>query len=364
MRQPSFNTWTIIFLLAAIQGVFVSLVFLIKKEKHPSRKFLSIITFLFSAILVEYVLFWTGFQFYYPYLIAVSVSLYFLFGPLFYLYFRSVFDKILFKKYDFLHFLPFSVSFFWFSPFIFKSVKEKQFLLTHHQLGSVNVVMAFVWAGITQLIIYQIIIFKKFESLSKLNREIRNWFLWIFGLFSGFILSYVSYYILSRFSFFNSAWDYMISLSMLTFIYFVAWFGYMQPKIFSGFSVFDVQKIKYKNSPVSSELGKKIIDELQETMKLKKYFLQSDLSLERLSELTNNNKHYLSQAINEQLGINFFEYINLLRIEEAQSILKTQKQLTIIEVAYQVGYNNKVSFNKAFKNITGKTPSEYRSEHV
>ena len=95
-------------------------------------------------------------------------------------------------------------------------------------------------------------------------------------------------------------------------------------------------------------------------MREKKYFLYPDLNLDKLSELTGTNKHCLSQAINEHLDMNFFEYLNSLRIEEAKQLLASEKDYTIIEIAYQVGYNNKVSFNKAFKNLTGFTPTEYR----
>lgn len=64
--------------------------------------------------------------------------------------------------------------------------------------------------------------------------------------------------------------------------------------------------------------------------------------------------------------MNFFEYINSLRITEAMELLKDKgkSRLTIIEVAYQVGFNNKVSFNAAFKKQTGVTPTEYRKQHL
>lgn len=142
----------------------------------------------------------------------------------------------------------------------------------------------------------------------------------------------------------------------------MAWAGYRQPKIFNGFSLFEVDKTKYKNSPVSGDVGKEIIEKLSIKMIEKQYFLYPDLSLDKLAELMQVNKHYLSQAINENLKMNFFEYINSMRIEEAKNLLTSNKNYTVIEVAYQVGYNNKVSFNKAFKNITGLTPTEYKNQ--
>ncbi len=361
MQHPSFDTWTIIFLFAAVQGLFVSAVLLFKFDRHPSRKILASITFLFSIILIAYVGFWTRYEYYYPYLTAFPDSIYYLFGPLFYLYFESIFTKKKFVQRDLLHFIPAFLVLLWSMPFILMSIPEKQAVMSGH-LPVPKFSLPIVWIGIAQMCAYQFLIYRKFSSLSRTNPEVRKWFVWLSGLFSGFIFSYLSYYILANFRFFNTSWDYAISFSMTFFIFFVAWFGYMQPKVFCGFSVFE-EKPKYRNSPISADVSGEIIGLLEKNMQEKKYFLQSDLSLDKLSALTDTNKHYLSQAINENLGMNFFEYINSLRINEAKELLASREKLTIIEVAYQAGYNNKVSFNKAFKSIVGITPGEFRSKN-
>jgi AraC-like DNA-binding protein len=57
--------------------------------------------------------------------------------------------------------------------------------------------------------------------------------------------------------------------------------------------------------------------------------------------------------------------VNQLRVEEAKALLAetTRSDLHVIEVAYAVGFNNKMSFNAAFKKATGMTPTEYRRNH-
>ena len=362
MVKPGFDTWTIIFLFSAIQGIFVSAVLLSRNDKHPSRKILAAITILFSVILVDYVLYWTGYQYQYPYLVNVPLCLIFLFGPLFYLYFNSIFGKGKFQRYDLAHFLPFLLVFLFFTPMIFMSTAEKQNIISGHSSWPYALhPLFFIWSGIVHMILYAFWSFLKFHSISDVDPEVKKWFRWLSWLFTGFIFSYLSYFILCRFSFFNNTWDYGISFSMMFFIIFIAWFGYMQPKVFNGFTVFEKPKVKYRNSPVSGDPGKEIIGNLERAMAEKKYFLSGDLSLDKLSDLLDINKHYLSQAINENLGMNFFEYINFLRIREAQQLLVSEKKLTIIEIAYRTGYNNKVSFNKAFKNLTGLTPTMYRN---
>ena len=96
-------------------------------------------------------------------------------------------------------------------------------------------------------------------------------------------------------------------------------------------------------------------------MKEEKSFLQPDFSLPDLAQKLNVSVHALSQAINEGLGKSFFEMVAVYRIEEAKRFLKEQPNIKIEEIAEQVGYNSKSSFNTAFKKITGKTPSEFRS---
>ena len=75
--------------------------------------------------------------------------------------------------------------------------------------------------------------------------------------------------------------------------------------------------------------------------------------------------HHISQVINEKLHMSFFELIASYRIKEAESILldPANDLLTIEEVAEEVGYNSKSAFNKTFKKLTGKTPSECRDQN-
>jgi AraC-like DNA-binding protein len=58
--------------------------------------------------------------------------------------------------------------------------------------------------------------------------------------------------------------------------------------------------------------------------------------------------------------------VNGFRIRKAMEILKdpAKKDLTILEILYDVGFNSKSSFNTAFKKYTQTTPTEYRKKHL
>lgn len=369
--MPGFNVYTIFFLFAAMQGLFVAAACVFRRNAHRSGKVLAFIPFLFSLILFEYTLYWTHYDTYFPYLMGWSNCIIFLFGPVFYLYFASVFN--LRGRANWLHFMPFVISALYLSPLLFASASWRHDLLLQKVRLGLPYLRWYPWASIAHILAYLFLIYKSFYAISLPAAETGKWFKWLAGFFAAFIVAYSSYFILVQFPFFNPAWDYAISFCMALFIYFLAWIGYMQPKVFSGFKLFENTtaaaalpgEIKYKNSPLSALTGTEIIQKLNGVMASQKLFLQNDISLDRLAASCGFSKHYISQAINENLRMNFFEYINHLRIEEAKALLLLPKEeLNVIDVAYRVGYNNKVSFNKAFKNITGQTPTGYRASSV
>lgn len=373
MQSPSFNTWTTIFLFAAIQGIFVSVVFFfVKKENRTANLLLALLVFLFSLTLIEYVLYWTKYLYQLPHFMQLSDGFPFLFGVILFLYFQKVFLQYRFSKKDFWHFLPFALLIIYMLPVYLSTTEVKQAWmmgervypsLFHWPKFMRNIPLN--WLKIAHMCLYAFLIFKTFNGLSKTNNEVRTWFNWLSGLFIGFIASYTSYFILVNFAFFNSEWDYMISFSMMFTIYFIAWFGYLQPKIFSGFTLKEAvaEPQRYKNSALDMEVSNEILELLDEVMISKKLYRNSELRLDFLADEVGTSKHYLSQVINEQKGMSFFEYINSLRIAEAKVLLaeKSKKELNIIDIAYIVGFNNKVSFNNTFKKTTGKTPTEFRN---
>lgn len=103
-----------------------------------------------------------------------------------------------------------------------------------------------------------------------------------------------------------------------------------------------------------------LLKKLEATMTSGKPFLQPDFSLPALADQLKVSVHQLSQVINEGLGKSFFEMTAEYRIDEAKRLLKEKANIKVEEIAEQVGYNSKSSFNTAFKKITGMTPSEWR----
>lgn len=86
-----------------------------------------------------------------------------------------------------------------------------------------------------------------------------------------------------------------------------------------------------------------------------------DLSLASLARKLGTNTSHLSRAINEGLGMNFNELINLERVRAVQDMLaEAEDDPELLETALAAGFRSKASFNRAFKTYAGMTPSEWR----
>jgi two-component system response regulator YesN len=86
---------------------------------------------------------------------------------------------------------------------------------------------------------------------------------------------------------------------------------------------------------------------------------QQNINLAIVAEHVNLNPNYFSEYFKHTTGKNFIDYLIERRIEAAKKLLG-EHDVKIYDVGYLVGYNNASSFNRAFKNVVGITPAEYK----
>nr|WP_225740861.1 MULTISPECIES: AraC family transcriptional regulator [Pseudoalteromonas] len=92
-------------------------------------------------------------------------------------------------------------------------------------------------------------------------------------------------------------------------------------------------------------------------------FLDPNLTLQKLAQATGVSPNYLSQTLNETLGVSFFDFVNQWRIEASKSHLLSSKS-SVLNIALEVGFNARSSFYKAFKKETGMTPKAFRQKNT
>src|SRR6185312_5773108 len=100
---------------------------------------------------------------------------------------------------------------------------------------------------------------------------------------------------------------------------------------------------------------------IEKFMDNEKPYLDPELTIEKLSELMRMKKLLLSQTLNKSFNKNFFNFIKDYRVHHVETELKNKnnEERTIMDIAYMSGFNSKTGFNRAFKEVTGKTPTEY-----
>lgn len=94
-------------------------------------------------------------------------------------------------------------------------------------------------------------------------------------------------------------------------------------------------------------------------------YLDPSYNFEKFSRDLKINKQQLSHFLNNELNLNFYQLLAFYRIEFAQKRIREFAHIYTIEsLMLECGYHSKSTFNKHFKNIVGKTPSEYRNFHL
>lgn len=90
--------------------------------------------------------------------------------------------------------------------------------------------------------------------------------------------------------------------------------------------------------------------------------LQVNLS-DYLAEYTGKDYHYLSAAFSEQEGVTIARYVVLQKIERVKELIR-YNELTLSQIAYQVGYSSVAHLSAQFKQVTGITTSEFKKENT
>jgi len=411
----------------AFIGIVHSIIysFLAIRSNKTSDLIITLFLLIQSLIILEYVMFWTGLQVQFHQLSGISITLQLLFGPLLLMYVDFVVSENKKKSKYFFHFVPAIIIFILMLPFYLSTanLKHYHYKMIKYFVLDLQVVSYFIMAHMTAYFFVLLFKIRKEKRVGHINK----WLIIIVGLFGFYTACYISYFIMVRQPWFTLTTDYFVSTGMCASIISIIYFAYGKKNILNGFPVkesmnleniyftykeksqeinqkkitpakvvFDyaqgtsnepgeqntlissetgadkmpepeskIASVKYKNSGLTADTSLELAKALNLLMQQEKLYRESELKLETLADKLGVAKHYVSQVINQHYHVNYFEYINLMRIEEAKQLLlvSDKKSMNIIEIAYTVGYNTKNTFNTAFRRIVGITPSEYRSQN-
>ncbi len=102
---------------------------------------------------------------------------------------------------------------------------------------------------------------------------------------------------------------------------------------------------------------------LLEFLEEQKPYRNPEFDLQTLAKQFGHSKHYLSRLIKESTDLNFRDFINKYRLEEAKKKLASteSKQFTIQSIANDSGFTSLATFYRAFKRLEGKPPKSFIS---
>lgn len=375
--------WPIIFLIAGGQSIFFSFLLLTNNKQLASNSYLAAFLFAFGYMLIFNFSYWTNYIYEFPHFFYTNLPLNYLFGPLLLLYLDSLQSQPKLQKWWWVHFIPVVVYLLFFSPFYLQSAATKLANIN----GTVPYPKPYKWTKFIgymgqfkffalHLLAYfgwKIYLYLKLtapQEIQSFSIETviirKKWLGLLLTLYAAFLFSYLSYFLISDQPFFLLAYDFIICSIMTISIYAIGYLGYKRPLIFSGglFKKAFLKEKKYASSSLTNAAAQSIEKALLHFIQNEKPYRNNELKMKDLAAQLNTSSHHLSQVVNEKFGKSFNQYINELRVKEAKQLLAstTHEKTYIIQIAYQVGFNNKTTFNAAFKKIVGCSPRQYRTQ--
>jgi len=118
--------------------------------------------------------------------------------------------------------------------------------------------------------------------------------------------------------------------------------------------------IEGKKSRLGNLDANDILGKLIQYLDTERAYLEPGLTLENVAMSLGVRPDQLSTIVNSQLQVSFSTLLNMKRLEEASDLLKSQPNITMLDIALQCGFGSKSNFNRLFKQQFNTTPSQYR----
>ncbi|WP_422860535.1 helix-turn-helix domain-containing protein [Flagellimonas sp. S174] len=371
---PRVTTWSVIYLFVAIIGFYVVLLITLNKQIHSvSRILIGSFIFIHSFFILHISINAAHYFFEYPHTYLMSTWGTFLYGPLLYFYIKRTSQKYVFKLQDMLHLVPTIILFVYLITEVYYMPAQSKIVLMLSRMQNglgpqdSNRLIVIVVLKIISLTVYGLFIAKAYNKGKKeklLNSKSLKWQKNLYVIHILYVLTYTAYGIVIINGYANG-WLYDVSTaSMALMVLYVGYSANIQPDVFNGAYSYNTNKLfpKYEKSGLTPSLSLELKESLVHLFAVEKVYKENTINLDMVADRLNTTRHNASQVINEHFHVSFHEFVNIYRIKEAKELLTCDdnKRLNIINVAYEVGYNNKVTFNKAFKKDTNLTPSQYQ----
>ncbi|MCL3781028.1 AraC family transcriptional regulator [Prolixibacteraceae bacterium JC049] len=352
---------TLVDVIILFQGVVFGAILAIEHRKNNNQWLLGLflLTYAFDSlgIVVEDL----GFYETYPWLDYLPINFYLLSFPLLFLYAKATVKELDWKK-DYKHMIPGVIEIVGMGALCLIALKKRDF--EEHIVFDI-LILLYGLASIFSTIYYS---FRLFFFVRKCMRRVGEYYSNLSGKNIRWIYRIAIYNIflgISSFALFgvapeeNNFYDILFGLLNLAFVVAVSILAIRQGQF--KVEVLDVEESKEEETNELQSEFATLSEHLEET----KLYVEADLTLPKLARACGLNQRILSRAIHVHAQMNFNQYINRLRTEEAQLLLKdsANDHLCIEAIGEQAGFNSKATFYTTFKKVTGVSPSVFRNQN-
>ncbi|MCB0642529.1 MAG: AraC family transcriptional regulator [Phaeodactylibacter sp.] len=346
------------------QGIFASVLLLLRAENRQSNRYLAIFMFLLALWLCD-----TFFKVAHIYdqdpnfyLLPIYYSL--AFGPLIYFYSRSITENgFYFRKKHLLHFIPVALQA---ALYVFLQTQDYRFRRNfwfdvhrpytydlEFQLSLLSLLL-YLSLSLRFVIRYQHWINNRYSEVARIDLRWLKFVLRLLLVLAFFwgvdalLRAWVLYYPDTTLS----------AISIAVGLLFLAGGGILQPGIRES-------KIDPSEATASMQLSETeipdptILAQIQGRMEQGKAYLEPKLTLHQFAQLLGLPERLVSFHINQGLGLSFIDFVNRYRVQEVLDRLNDPQfqHLSLLGLALECGFNSKSTFNRVFKKMSGESPS-------
>ncbi|MEO1030480.1 MAG: helix-turn-helix domain-containing protein [Bacteroidota bacterium] len=334
---------SIVSVIIAVQALFLVFHFFFKKKGEKLlNQLLGFLCFCFAILSIR------TYNYYYPFmdveslLVRISNHVIWFVGPLLYLYVLYQHKKptsklVLYNIVPYILIAVFDV--------IFNKGGDTMYLQS---------------ISIIQISVYLLLTIKYSLKSYKTSKQFFSWILPSLYIMTFLVSLYLLVYVFKGIglTFFPSELRRSFTSLLAIPIFYIAY------KEMNSDNAFGIKPTKYKTSPLSNEKTELYLKKIETAMREEQMFLNKNLTLQAFSGLIKIQPRYISQVINQKLGLSFSEYLLKYRLQDVKKNLldPTNKNLSIYGIAQNSGFSSNSRFYYLFKKDTGVTPNQFKDQ--
>ncbi len=367
--EPSITIWTAIILFGVIQGAI--LLAYLNRSKGTGYQYLCLLVFCLIIAELEAFLFYSQYIVYAIHFYFLSTPFVLLIGPLLLAYALSVKGATVDRNYWIRHGWPIALFSLYSMLYYVQPAQKKIHNYLHNVIGiylepkpyqyfDVDPLEIHGWVFVEGMALYLLLygIFAIRAAYRFRMAHLRRWLLTLSSLVGimGVIMLLAEGGVIEHVVIYEAILPaYLTRVHASIALYVIVIYLLFEPSVIR-------YKRKYENSVLTDSLRQAKLQKVKRAFEQEEVYLQQEHSLSSLSATTGIAEHHISEIINLEMGLNFYELTNQYRVAAAKKLLSQEQPLSLSmeQLALQLGYKSKSTFYNAFKKSEGMTPLQYQ----